>query len=226
MTGASDLAAALRRNMVGATRADPKTRGADWRMATVDTVGSDGTVTTTDAIVARRMETYLDAAPGDLIVVTVSGAGSWLAWGRIGSGTSTAWTPYTPTYVAASGGAALGNGTLEGEYTLRGDQCTIRLSFVAGSTTTFGSGGLRWGLPFTAATLANASMSWIGSGLCSDAGSTYFPGICRILGGTSYLVGISPVTATGGTAVEWRAAVPFTWGSTDYANFGITYKIA
>ncbi|KAA6220178.1 hypothetical protein CP979_05060 [Streptomyces filamentosus] len=160
------------------------------------------------------------------MVVGVSGAGSWLAWGRLGAGTSSTWTPYTPTFAAASGGAALGNALLDAEYALRGDQCTVRIGFVAGTTTAFGSGGLRWGLPFTAAALPSASMFWTGSAMCADAGSTYYPGVCRILPNTSYVVGISPITATGGTATEWRSITPFTWGSTDYASFGVTYKIA
>lgn len=216
------LAAETRR----ASAADRATRGADWRHAVVATVGSDGTITTSDGIVARRMEPYVGPEVGDVVVITISGAGGWACWGRFASGAGSAWTPYTPTFAASGGGAALGNGVLDAEYTLRGDECVARISFVAGSSTTFGSGGLRWGLPFTAASLPNASMFWAGSAMCSDAGVAYYAGAARVLGGTNYVVGISPTTATGSTPTEWRLSTPFTWGTGDYASFGITYKIA
>ncbi|MFF0277440.1 hypothetical protein [Streptomyces sp. NPDC004330] len=209
-----------------AAAADRAVRGSDWRHAVVATVGSDGTITTTDGIVARRMEPYVGAKVGDVVVITVSSAGGWACWGRFASGSGSAWTPYAATFAASGGGAAIGNGLLDAEYTLNGDECTLRISFVAGSTTTFGSGGLRWGLPFTSAALPNASMFWAGSGMCSDAGLAYYSGICRISGSQNYLVGISPTTATGSAATEWRAATPFTWANTDYASFGVTYKIA
>ena len=209
-----------------ASAADRAIRGADWRHAVVATVGSDGTITSTDGIVARRMEPYVGAKVGDVVVITVSGSGNWVCWGRFASGAGSAWTSYTPTFAASGGGAALGNGIVDAEYTLNGDECSTRISFVAGSSTTFGTGGLRFGLPFTAAALPNASMFWAGSAMCSDAGTAYYPGMCRILGGTAYLVGISATTAAGSTPTEWRAANPLTWATGDYASFGITYKIA
>ncbi|WP_222723443.1 hypothetical protein [Streptomyces sp. adm13(2018)] len=220
------LVEALTAESKRAAAADPGIRGADWRHAVVATVGSDGTVTTTDGIVARRMEPYVGAKAGDVVVITVSQAGGWACWGRFASGSGSAWTAYTPTYAASGGGAALGNGLIDAEYTLNGDECHTRISFVAGSTTTFGSGGLRWGLPFTAAALPNSNMFWAGSAMCSDAGLAYYSGICRINGGGTYLVGISPTTATGSAATEWRATTPFTWANGDYASFGFTYKIA
>jgi hypothetical protein len=55
-------------------------------MATVATVGADGTVTTTDGIPVRRQETYISPAVGDLIYLTQSGSGDWLAWGRSSTG--------------------------------------------------------------------------------------------------------------------------------------------
>ncbi|MFE0647510.1 hypothetical protein ACFVZH_02820 [Streptomyces sp. NPDC059534] len=221
-----DLAAALNRQAVRSAGAQPAVRGGDWRLATVDTVGSDGTVTTTDGIVARRFGTYLDPAPGDLIKVSVSGAGSWLAMGRLGAADSgSTWTAYTSSFTAAGGGAALGNGVLDTEYTLRGDECHVRISFVAGSSTTFGTGALRWGLPFTAAALPNALMFWPGAAMCVDATVAYYPGVSRVLGSTNYIVGITG-TASGGTANEWRGITPFTWGNGDGASLEVTYRVA
>ncbi|MFF5451887.1 hypothetical protein ACFY40_11680 [Streptomyces sp. NPDC012950] len=223
---AAELAAAVHDQAVHAGRSTPAVRGADWRLATVQTVNADGTITTTDGIPARRLESYVGAKAGDQVIITVSSIGGWVCWGRPGAGGTSLWTPYTPTFSASGGGAAAGNAVMDAEYLLRGDECHVRISFVAGSSTTFGTGGLRWGIPFTAASLPNANMFWAGSAMCSDAGLAYYPGMCRILGGTNYLVGISPVTAAGSTPTEWRPATPFTWATGDYASFGITYKIA
>jgi hypothetical protein len=61
-------------------------RGSDWHLSTVATVNSDGTIVTTDGITARRQETYVGAAPGDLIRIDESSAGSWTAGPRLSSG--------------------------------------------------------------------------------------------------------------------------------------------
>lgn len=79
------LADAIRGQAVQASQDTPAVRGADWRTAVVATVGSDGTVTTTDGIVARRLESYQAPAVADKIVVVVSGSGNWLAAGRTAS---------------------------------------------------------------------------------------------------------------------------------------------
>lgn len=83
---AVQLADALRQQAVQAGAATPAVRGADWRLAVVQTVNADGTILTTDGITARRMETYVGAAATDLIVITQSGNGNWLAWGRGSTG--------------------------------------------------------------------------------------------------------------------------------------------
>ncbi len=89
-----DLAWAVKQAARRVGEQSPTVRGSDWRQAIVQTVNTDGTVTTVDGIVARRMHTYLAPAEGDVIVVTVSSAGDWLAAGRLASGDG-AWTPFT-----------------------------------------------------------------------------------------------------------------------------------
>lgn len=125
MTGTQSMAAALadalRAETTRTAAATPSVRGADWRLASVATVGTDGTVTTTDGIVARRRSTYLSPAVGDLITITISGAGSWIADGRTApastagtwqaltfSGTWSAWgSPYySPAYRINGDGTA------------------------------------------------------------------------------------------------------------------------
>jgi hypothetical protein len=76
------LASAPRKQTVKVGAGTPSVRGAQWRMAEVATVGGDGTVTTTDGIVARRLESYQTPASGDLIAITSNGSGGYIAWGR------------------------------------------------------------------------------------------------------------------------------------------------
>lgn len=78
-----EVAGALRRQSEQVGTSTPGVRGADWRPAVVATVGTDGTITTTDSIVARRMEAYRNPAVGDLIHICQSGTGSWRAEGRL-----------------------------------------------------------------------------------------------------------------------------------------------
>lgn len=86
MTKPAELAGALRRQTIRTAAATPAVRGGDWRTATVATVNTGGTVTTTDGIVIRRMETYTAPTVGDLIVIAKSGGGNWITHGRLSAG--------------------------------------------------------------------------------------------------------------------------------------------
>ncbi|MFC8494704.1 hypothetical protein ACFUJU_28710 [Streptomyces sp. NPDC057235] len=138
------------------------------------------------------------------------------------------WVPYTPTWTATSGTApSLGNGQLAAEYAMNGGQCSIRLGLIAGSGTTFGSGGAwQFSLPFPAIALAAANLQWIGSAIGTDAGQAYYAGSCRIFSGGTTVMCISPITATGAAGGEWTASRPFTWATGDFFNIGITYQPA
>lgn len=111
------LADAIRGEAVRAGAADPAVRGGDWRLALVATVGTDGTITTDDGIVARRLESYPGPAVGDTIRISVSSAGGWTADGRLATGTGgwvaltlpAGWTPNANYYTPAV--KLLGDGT-------------------------------------------------------------------------------------------------------------------
>jgi len=77
-----DLAWALKQQAKRTGEQESAVRGSDWRLATVSAVGTDGTVTA-DGIVCRRLETYPNAAVTDVIAISQSSAGNWLAWGRM-----------------------------------------------------------------------------------------------------------------------------------------------
>ncbi|MHC3427168.1 hypothetical protein [Streptomyces sp. DT18] len=86
-----DLVAALGAQAQRAGERAPSVRGSDWRLATVATVGTDGTVTA-DGIKARCMPTYAAPEVGDVVVLDQSGSGNWLCWGPTAKSTP-AWTP-------------------------------------------------------------------------------------------------------------------------------------
>lgn len=78
------LADALRKSAVQAGASSPDVRGADWQTAVVTAVNGDGTVNI-GVIVARCLDSYAVPAVGDLIYLTQSGAGNWVAVGRTSS---------------------------------------------------------------------------------------------------------------------------------------------
>lgn len=85
-----ELSSALRRQARRVGERTPSVRGGDWRLATVTTVNSNGTIVTTDGITARRLQSYQAPAVGDVIRIDQSSSGNWLAVGR------TAGTSVTP----------------------------------------------------------------------------------------------------------------------------------
>lgn len=89
-----DLAWALRQQAKRTGERTPSVRGADWRLATVTTIGTDGTVTA-DGIPARRMEGYQTPAVGDVVVLSQSSSGNWRAEGRLSTGADTGWVKPT-----------------------------------------------------------------------------------------------------------------------------------
>jgi hypothetical protein len=91
----------LAARQAGAT--DPTVRRADWQTAVVTSVNTDGTVDIGN-VRARRLDTYVNPAVGDTVMVTQSGSGNWAALGRLAPSADADWTAYTPT-VTGSGSA-------------------------------------------------------------------------------------------------------------------------
>ncbi|MGA4875809.1 hypothetical protein [Streptomyces lydicamycinicus] len=123
----ADLADALRRQATQAGADSPTVRGSDWRQAIVATVNTDGTVVTSDGIIARRMATYVTPTVGETIVVSISSSGNWLAHGRIAP-VSTAGTWQTLTL--SGGWTTFGSPYWTPSYRINGDG-TVSLSGLA-----------------------------------------------------------------------------------------------
>lgn len=77
-----ELGAALKRAAQRTGEQTPSVRGSDWSGAVVTAVNTDGTVDADGLEGIRCMETYSQPAVGDLIYITQSSSGNWLAWGR------------------------------------------------------------------------------------------------------------------------------------------------
>lgn len=89
-----ELGAALKRAAQRTGEQTPSVRGSDWAGAIVTAVNANGTVDADGLEGIRCMETYSQPAVGDLIYVTQSSSGNWLAWGRAATVGQT-WTNLT-----------------------------------------------------------------------------------------------------------------------------------
>jgi hypothetical protein len=144
--------------------------------------GSSGDVTITNS-----MATAIDAK-GDLIAGTGADAFSRLAVGTNGQllsadstagnglawtygGKSTAWQPVWG--IVAGTAPTLGNGSLTGKYARVGDFVYFTINLVMGSTTTFGSGGYTFSLPFA---MTDSTNGIGGNGAALDAGIAWYRG--------------------------------------------------
>lgn len=92
-----DLSAAISRKAQRVGERAPSVRGSDWRLAVVTAENGDGTVDADGIEDIRCMESYALPTVDDVIVITQSSSGNWLAWGR----TTTIDPDWTPLTLAA-----------------------------------------------------------------------------------------------------------------------------
>ncbi|MFE7106648.1 hypothetical protein ACFU98_35415 [Streptomyces sp. NPDC057575] len=223
MSSIQALADALARQAADIGASTPAVRGGDWRLATVATVGTDGTITTTDGIVARRLESYTNPAVGDLIRIDVSSSGGWTTPGRTaGAVTDPTWTSYTPVWTAATTAPSIGNGVRSGRYMLLGKTCHLAIRQASGTTTTVGAGAYSWSLPFAAAV---HTVEYLGGARLSGNSSTWI-GQCVVGSGGTTVSCTFPANATTSNAANLGAASPETFTTSSVIRFSLTYQIA
>jgi hypothetical protein len=163
-----------------------------------------------DIITATAADTMVRKAVG--ANATVLMADSTQSDGLVWGGT---WAAYTPAWTSSGTAPAIGNGTISGRFSQLGKTVFYKISVVAGSTTTFGTGTYFFSLPVTAA----ASAFTFGFARAIDTGVLQYPGFA-VLQSTTLLL---PITGAGAT---WSNTVPFTFANTDQMVFDGTYEAA
>jgi hypothetical protein len=129
---------------------------------------------------------------------------------------------YTPAWTAASVNPAIGNGTRYGQWIRNGQAMTVKLYFLMGGTTTFGTGIYSFSIPPNNPTpqTASAPPSFAcGSALMTDtsAGATYL--------GTVFFNGTNFQVYNNATGTPISPTVPFTWASDDSLSMSLNYSL-
>jgi hypothetical protein len=188
-----DLALALKQQARRTGAASPRVRGSDWRLATITAVNGDGTLDADGIEDIRRRQNFTDPVVGDVIVVSQSGAGNWLAEDRLATSAGE-WTA-----LSFGAGFSAAPGYQVPQYRLVGRTVHIRGSFTKSSTLV--SGDVFTTVPVAIRPLVDTDMVIGGSHGTAGANFGAFRGILRTNGTFEYrgpsvstLVFIPPTT--------------------------------
>ena len=127
---------------------------------------------------------------------------------------------FTPTWTSSGTQPAIGNGTLTGRYFRVQKLVFVQVLWIAGSTTTFGTGDYRFALPATARTGLFGYMSQgIGRLFDQSSGTLYYCHAAFKDGATTY---INPYIGNGAVS----ATSPFTFANLDEIQLTFWYEAA
>ncbi len=128
------------------------------------------------------------------------------------------WITYVPVWSSTGTAPAILNGTLTGRYRQPPGTALVvcEIQFIAGSTTTFGTGEYRFTLPLNAD--ATATSFSVGPAWLLDSGTTERCGVVRVLDSTH----VSIISPTGPVS----STVPQTWAVNDQIRLQVTYDAA
>lgn len=87
-------------------------------------------------------------AHGPVARLTAGAGGQIILDGLVAFADDPAWLPYTPGWTCGGAAPSLGNGSLIGRYRRLGRLCFFHLTLTPGSSTTGGTSGMNFGLPF------------------------------------------------------------------------------
>jgi hypothetical protein len=136
-------------------------------------------------------------------------------------------TAYTPIFSAAGGGAAIGNGTVFGEWRRVGDSIEVFIRVTFGNTSTFGAGNFRVTLPTglvrDPTKVLSTSDFTPGHAFALDASAHANDVQCYVnVAASSNFMEFLPTRSTGAAL---SAAVPFAWTTNDVINIGVEVPI-
>lgn len=147
---------------------------------------------------------------------------------EISAESAKAWLTYNPALVNFT----LGNGFNGSRYLLVGKTLDVLVSLKFGSTSTFGAGAWRIGLPagvtpyFDSLLITNGhSRGW--ASLYDDSAATqkYWQGQAFLVSGSATPIGIRFGSATTGTNTEVNSTVPFTWANGDELSLRARFEV-
>jgi hypothetical protein len=127
-----------------------------------------------------------------------------------------AWTSFTPVWTSTGTAPAIVNGTLDGAYLRAGKFVVYTGRFLAGSSTTFGTGVYSMSVPVT----SDSGTRHIGTAIALDNSTP----------ANNNDVGVRPDGTTAirfyGVGGQISNTVPFTWASSDQLLWSIVYAAA
>ena len=135
--------------------------------------------------------------------------------------TPAGWITYTPTWTSSGTAPVIGNGTLSGRYSISGNTVNLVINLIAGSTTTFGTGGQSFSLPIQA---ANQTVSYVGHAHLLD--TTRWGGQCIVSPNALNTAPFFPATATDTRLTGLTNAVPQTLTTSAQVRLSIAYERA
>ncbi len=154
-----------------------------------------------------------------------SGGGTPLSAARLNNmelGISPPYIAYTPTWTASGTAPALGNGTLLGRYVQIGKFVHAYGKILFGTTSTYGTGNYLFALPVNASASIPAFQT-AGSALVNQGAN--IAAVTPYTQSVTTLGFIYGATYLGSTTIVGLAA-PFTWASTGFIDWNITYEAA
>ena len=113
----------------------------------------------------------------------------------------------------------IGNGSLSGTYSREGQMCTVNISLIIGSTTTFGTGQYRFSLPFTNAA-GNRSIGQLN--YYDQSVSKSYAGVCSSDSGSALI----NTLVAGANVYPMDLNNPVTLATSDRIDLTITYPVA
>lgn len=127
------------------------------------------------------------------------------------------WQYFTPSWTAVTTNPAIGNGTISGRYTEIGTTVHFGFIITMGSTTTFGTGDYRFGLPVA------AQGDLIGT--CHGHARDNDTGV-RYLLGTGFVSSTLLAAFVDVSTANFSPTVPFTWATSDTLRIAGSYEKA
>lgn len=187
-------------------------------------VGSDETIVMADASTSTGLKWASPATTSELAnVAEVESAGTSDTWPRgdhvhgiadnaiaASKIKAEAWTAYDPAWTATVSNPLIGNGTKNGRYFVSGKLLYISIRVDMGSTTTYGSGNWRFGLP---PGLTTTGMNRLLDVMAFDTSAS---SLKQYLALSNYASSSTLVCVkVDGTQAEFGSTQPFTWASGD-----------